>query len=348
MANNPVTLNRQRAMLLTAMGPIIGGALRDKSVIEIMANPDGSLWLDKHGEGRVQAGELLPADAERIIRLVASHIRVECNEAAPIVSAELPESGERFEGILPPIVTGPSFTIRKPAGVVYSLADYVEAHIMTPLQARCLSYAVVEKKNILVVGGTSSGKTTLTNALLNELVELNERVVIIEDTRELHCPVRDLVSLRTKPGVAAMSDLVRSTMRLRPDRIIIGEVRGPEALDLLKAWNTGHPGGVATLHANGAHAALYRLEQLIQEAVITVPRRLIADAVDLLVFIKGRGNARRVDCIREVIGLDSNADYQLRLPDGLPPEQDSPEFRGAQSHIMRSMTHERTPNDDDQ
>jgi len=348
MANNPVTLNRQRAMLLTAMGPIIGGALRDKSVIEIMANPDGSLWLDKHGEGRVQAGELLPADAERIIRLVASHIRVECNEAAPIVSAELPESGERFEGILPPIVTGPSFTIRKPAGVVYSLADYVEAHIMTPLQARCLSFAVVEKKNILVVGGTSSGKTTLTNALLNELVELNERVVIIEDTRELHCPVLDLVSLRTKPGVAAMSDLVRSTMRLRPDRIIIGEVRGPEALDLLKAWNTGHPGGVATLHANGAHAALYRLEQLIQEAVITVPRRLIADAVDLLVFIKGRGNARRVDCIREVTGLDSNADYQLRLPDGLPPEQDSPEFRGAQSHIMRSMTHERTPNDDDQ
>lgn len=328
MANNPITLNRQRTMLLTAMGPIIGEALRDKSVIEIMANPDGSLWLDKHGEGRVQAGELLPADAERIIRLVASHIRVECNEAAPIVSAELPESGERFEGILPPIVTGPSFTIRKPAGVVYSLADYVEAQIMTPLQARCLSFAVVEKKNILVVGGTSSGKTTLTNALLNELVELNERIVIIEDTRELHCPVADLVSLRTKAGVAAMSDLVRSTMRLRPDRIIIGEVRGPEALDLLKAWNTGHPGGVATLHANGARAALYRLEQLIQEAVITVPRRLIADAVDLLVFIKGRGNARRVDCIREVIGLDSNADYQLRLPDGLPPEQDSPEFKG--------------------
>ncbi len=343
------TLNRQRAMLLTAMGPVIGEALDDKSVIEIMANPDGSLWPDRHGEGRVRAGDLVSADAERIIRLVASHIRVECNEAAPIVSAELPESGERFEGILPPIVTGPSFTIRKPAGIVLTLSDYVTAHIMTPMQARCLSLAVADKKNILVVGGTSSGKTTLTNALLNELVELNERIVIIEDTRELHCPVPDLVSLRTKPGIAAMADLVRSTMRLRPDRIIIGEVRGPEALDMLKAWNTGHPGGVATLHANSAHAALYRLEQLIQEAVVTVPRRLIADAIDLLVFINGRGHARRVDCIREVTGLDSNADYQLRLPDGLPPDPEtSPELRSTQLDIMRSTTHERTIANDDQ
>ena len=157
--------------------------------------------------------------------------------------------------------------------------------------------------------------------------------MIIEDTRELHCPVPDLVSLRTKPGVALMADLVRSTMRLRPDRIIVGEVRGPEALDMLKAWNTGHPGGVATLHANGTHAALYRLEQLIQEAVVTVPRRLIADAINLIVFIHGRGNARRVDCIREVTGLDAHADYHLSLPDGLPPEPHS-------TQSIRSDTYE--------
>ncbi|MBL1241399.1 MAG: Flp pilus assembly complex ATPase component TadA, partial [OCS116 cluster bacterium] len=158
------------------------------------------------------------------------------------------------------------------------------------------------------------GKTTLTNALLNELVELDERVIIIEDTRELHCPVPDLVSLRTKPGVAAMSDLVRSTMRLRPDRIIVGEVRGPEALDMLKAWNTGHPGGVATLHANSAEAALYRLEQLIQEAVVTVPRRLIADAIDMLIFIKGRGDERKIDTIKLVTGLNDDGDYSLHSP----------------------------------
>ena len=314
MNKNKITLSRQRKMLQTAMGPIIGEALNDESVIEIMVNPDGSLWLDKHGVGRIHAGEMLEADVERIIRLVASYIHIECNESAPIVSAELPDTGERFEGILPPVVTAASFSIRKPAGVVYSLLDYVEGKIMSPEQARIISLAVVDKKNILVVGGTSSGKTTFTNALLNELVELDERVIIIEDTRELHCPVPDLVSLRTKPGVAAMSDLVRSTMRLRPDRIIVGEVRGPEALDMLKAWNTGHPGGVATLHANSAEAALYRLEQLIQEAVVTVPRRLIADAIDMVIFIKGRGDERKVDTIKLVTGLNDDGDYSLHSP----------------------------------
>ena len=314
MNKNKTTLSRQRKMLQTAMGPIIGEALNDKSVIEIMVNPNGSLWLDKHGVGRVQAGEMLEADVERIIRLVASYIHIECNEFAPIVSAELPDTGERFEGILPPVVTAASFSIRKPAGVVYSLLDYVDGKIMSPEQARIISLAVVDKKNILVVGGTSSGKTTLTNALLNELVELDERVIIIEDTRELHCPVPDLVSLRTKPGIAVMSDLVRSTMRLRPDRIIVGEVRGPEALDMLKAWNTGHPGGVATLHANSAEAALYRLEQLIQEAVVTVPRRLIADAIDMVIFIKGRGDERKIDSIKLVTGLNDDGDYSLHSP----------------------------------
>ena len=320
MTRNEATISRQRAMLQTAMGPIIGNALGDKSVIEIMVNPDGALWLDKVGEGRVHAGEMLSADVERIIRLVASHISIECHDTAPIVSAELPETGERFEGVLPPIVISPSFAIRKPAGVVYTLADYVEGGIMSPQQAQYLGQAVADRHNILVVGGTSSGKTTLTNALLSELIELDERVVIIEDTRELHCPVSDLVSLRTKPGVAAMSDLVRSTMRLRPDRIVVGEVRGPEALDMLKAWNTGHPGGVATLHANSAIAALYRLEQLIQEAVVTVPRRLIAEAVDTIVFITGRGDARRVDTIRSVIGLTDKDDYEVCAPRELPPE----------------------------
>lgn len=343
MTNNHASLCRQRAMLITAMGPIIGAALDDKSVIEIMANPDGSLWLDKHGQGRIRAGDLLPADAERIIRLIASHIRIECNEASPIVSAELPQSGERFEGILPPIVTSPCFSIRKPAGIIYTLADYVEAGIMSALEAKYLSLAVAEKKNIVVVGGTSSGKTTLTNALLNELIELNERVVIIEDTRELHCPVPDLVSLRTKPNIAAMSDLVRSTMRLRPDRIIVGEVRGAEALDMLKAWNTGHPGGVATLHANGTHGALYRLEQLIQEAVITVPRRLIANTIDIIVFIKGRGNARTIDCIHEVKNLMSNGDYQLCLPDELPPKPNNPH-----SNITRNKIDEKNHANDDE
>jgi type IV secretion system protein VirB11 len=178
--------------------------------------------------------------------------------------------------------------------------------------ARALSLAVVDRRNILVAGGTSSGKTTLANALLAELAARDERVILIEDTRELQCPAPDTVALRTRPGVVSMADLVRSTLRLRPDRIIVGEVRGAEALDMLKAWNTGHPGGIATVHANSAALALYRLEQLIQEAVVTVPRRLIAEGIDLIVFIEGRGTGRRIGSIAAVEGIDRQGEYALR------------------------------------
>jgi type IV secretion system protein VirB11 len=278
-----------------------------------MVNPDGRLWIDRHGDGRIDTGERLEAsEAERIIRLVASHIGQECHRDRPVVSAELPETGERFEGLLPPVSPSPCFAIRKPAKVLYRLSDYVDAQIMTPLQAKALREAVEAQKNIVVVGGTSSGKTTLVNALLAEVAESGDRVILIEDTRELHCAAEDCVSLRTKPGVAALADLVRSTLRLRPDRIIVGEVRGPEALDMLKAWNTGHPGGITTLHANSAHAGLYRLEQLIQEVVVTVPRRLIAEAIDIVVFLKGRGSARRVETVAALEGLASDGDYRFK------------------------------------
>ena len=310
---HPTTLDRQRTMLRTAMGPAIATALTDPAVIEVMVNPDGRLWIDRHGDGRIDTGERLEAsEAERIIRLVASHIGQECHRDRPVVSSELPESGERFEGLLPPVSPSPCFAIRKPAKVLYRLSDYVDAQVMSPLQAKALREAVEAQKNIVVVGGTSSGKTTLVNALLAEVAASGDRVILIEDTRELHCAAEDCVSLRTKPGVAALADLVRSTLRLRPDRIIVGEVRGPEALDMLKAWNTGHPGGITTLHANSAHAALYRLEQLIQEAVVTVPRRLIAEAIDIVVFLKGRGSARRVDTVAALEGLASDGDYRLK------------------------------------
>jgi type IV secretion system protein VirB11 len=310
--------DRKRAMLRTAMGPAIAAALADPLVIEVMLNPDGALRVDRLGQGRCDTGVVLEAaQIERIIRLVASHARTEVHGAAPIVSAELPPhgeglAGERFEGILPPVSTGPCFSIRKPASRIYTLADYVGDGIMTAEAARALSLAVVDRRNILVAGGTSSGKTTLANALLAELAAHDERVILIEDTRELQCAAPDTVALRTRPGVVTMADLVRSTLRLRPDRIIVGEVRGGEALDMLKAWNTGHPGGIATVHANSARSALYRLEQLIQEAVVTVPRRLVADAIDLIVFIEGRGTARRIGGLECLEGLDAAGDYALR------------------------------------
>ena len=314
---NLAAQGRRHAMLRTAMGPVIAAALSDAQVVEIMANPDGVLRLDRLGEGRVDTGARLEtAEAERIIRLVASHARAEVHADAPIVSAELPANengsgGERFEGLLPPVSAAPCFSIRKPAARIYSLLDYVNDGIMRAEMAQALVMAVVERKNILVAGGTSSGKTTLANALLAEMASLDERVIIIEDTRELQCAAPDTVALRTKAGVVSMADLVRSTLRLRPDRIIVGEVRGGEALDMLKAWNTGHPGGIATVHANSARSALYRIEQLVGECVVTVPRWLIAGAIDIIVFISGRGNGRRIESVAEVSGLDADGDYAV-------------------------------------
>ena len=277
-------------MLRTALGPAIAAYLEDPDIVEVMLNPDGRLWIDRLSGGLADTGErLAAADGERIVRLVAHHVGAEVHAGSPRVSAELPETGERFEGLLPPVVAAPAFAIRKPAVAVFTLDDYVAAGIMSRSQAETLREAVRERRNILVAGGTSTGKTTLTNALLAEVAKTADRVVLIEDTRELQCSAPNLVALRTKDGVASLSDLVRSSLRLRPDRIPIGEVRGAEALDLLKAWGTGHPGGIGTIHAGTALGALRRLEQLIQEAVVTVPRALIAETIDVIAVLSGRG-----------------------------------------------------------
>jgi type IV secretion system protein VirB11 len=194
---------------------------------------------------------------------------------------------------------------------VFTLADYVASGIMSEWQADILSAAVAGRRNILVAGGTSTGKTTLANALLAEVASGEDRVVLIEDTRELQCAAPNLVSLRTRDGVASLSDLVRSALRLRPDRIPIGEVRGAEALDLLKAWGTGHPGGIGTIHAGSALGTLRRLEQLIQESVVTVPRSLIAETIEVIAVLVREGPGRRLAELAEVRGLDARGEYVL-------------------------------------
>jgi len=305
-------ISRGARMLRTAFGPAIARFLEDPAVIEVMLNPDGRLWIDRLSSGLADTGEVVSApDGERIVRLVAHHVGAEVHASNPRVSAELPETGERFEGLLPPVVTAPAFAIRKPAVAVFTLDDYVAKGIMTSGQAGALKEAVAARHNILVAGGTSSGKTTLTNALLAEVAKTSDRVVLIEDTRELQCKAPNLVALRTKDGVISLSDLVRSSLRLRPDRIPIGEVRGAEALDLLKAWGTGHPGGIGTIHAGTALGALRRLEQLIQEAVVTVPRALIAETISVIAVLSGRGADRRLAELARVTGLEPSADYSL-------------------------------------
>ena len=314
-------MSRGARMLRTALGTSIAAWLEDPAVIEVMLNPDGRLWVDRLGDGISDTDmTLTAADGERIVRLVAHHVGVEVHAKSPRVSAELPEGGERFEGLLPPVVANPAFAIRKPAVAVFTLDDYVRAGIMSAAEAAALRTGVAARANILVAGGTGSGKTTLVNALLAEVAKTKDRIVLIEDTRELQCAAPNLVAMRTKDGVVSLSDLVRSSLRLRPDRIPIGEVRGAEALDLLKAWGTGHPGGVGTIHAGSALGALRRMEQLIQEAVVTVPRALLAETINLIAVLVRDGTGRRLSELARVEGLDAaTGDYRLALLSTLQP-----------------------------
>ncbi|TMS56618.1 P-type conjugative transfer ATPase TrbB [Imbroritus primus] len=301
-----VSLDRRIQMLRTAMGPLIAAALEDPDVVEVMLNPDRTLWIDRLSSGRAPMGvELSEADGERIIRLVAAHVGAEVHRGQPLLTAELPETGERFEGILPPAAPGPAFALRKRAFGVIPLSRYIEDEMMTAAQAGLLVRAVRERQNILIAGGTSTGKTTLANALLAEIAATGDRVLVLEDTVELQqCAACDHVPLRTRAGVVSMTELVRSSMRLRPDRVVVGEVRGAEALDLIKVWGTGHPGGIATIHAGSALGALLRLEQLILEVAVNPPRALIAEAVNVVIHIAGRGRKRRIESIVRVIGFD--------------------------------------------
>jgi len=297
LSSAATSLDRRIQMLRTAMGPVIAAALADPDVVEIMLNPDRTLWVDRLSSGRMPLGvELSQDDGERIIRLVAAHVGAEVHRGRPLLTAELPETGERFEGILPPAAPGPAFALRKRAVSIIGLDRYVADGILTTGQAEFLRRAVRERQNILIAGATSSGKTTLANALLAEIAATGDRVLVLEDTIELQCAARDHVPLRTRAGVVSMTELVRATMRLRPDRVIVGEVRGGEALDLVKVWGTGHPGGIATIHAGSALGAL------------------LAEAVNVVIHIAGRGRKRRVESIARVVGFDGTG---YRLADAL-------------------------------
>lgn len=305
---------RLHEKLRRELGPTVLAALADPDVTEVMGNPDGALWIESQVQGMRDTGTRIPPmQAENLIGTVAAMLGTVVNAASPIVEGELPLDGNRFEGLLPPVSTAPVFVIRKRPTRIYTLDDYVAAEIMTPWHADGLRQAIRERRNLVIAGGTTSGKTTLANALIHEMVALGdpaERFVILEDTRELQCAAPNAVQLHTG-DVADLTRLTRVTMRLRPDRIIIGEVRGGEALALLKAWNTGHPGGLTTVHANSAPAALMRLDTLIQEAGVPPQPQLVAEAVDLLVFITRTPAGRRVQELVTVTGYDPATGYHL-------------------------------------
>lgn len=299
--------------LQDALGEDLCAALDDTSVVEIMLNPDGRLFVERLGEGIASAGDMTTTTAEIVIGSVAHALRSEIDDDRPIVSGELPIGGHRFEGLLPPVVDAPTFTIRRRASRLILLADYVSSGVMTRSQAEVLRSAIAERMNIVIAGGTGSGKTTLANAVIAEMVASapHDRLVILEDTAEIRCTAKNAVALHTSDTVD-MARLLKSTLRLRPDRIIVGEVRDGAALTLLKSWNTGHPGGVTTIHANTAISALRRLEQLTAEVSQQPMHDVIAEAVDLVVSIERTPGGRKVRQVLQVEGYQGG-EYQTDL-----------------------------------
>jgi P-type conjugative transfer ATPase TrbB len=303
--------SRLSELLASALGPGISELLRDDGISEIRLNSDGSVWGNRLGHGKFQTTvRISPENARRAIYAVAYGVGGICSESTPSISAELPGTGERFQGVLPPLTQSPLFVIRKKAVRIFTLEDLEKQGVISKTGYELLSEAVLKRKNILVVGGTDSGKTTFANALLQVVSETTDRIIILEDTQELQCRAKDVEYLHTKEGVASLRDLIRYTMRMSPDRIVIGEVRGAEALDLLKAWNTGHPGGVSTVHANSAEKGLLRIEQLVQEASVAPCRAMISEAVNILVYMEKVGAKRVVKEILEVRGLKGD-EYDL-------------------------------------
>lgn len=299
--------------LQDALGERLCIALDDPDVVEIMLNPDGRIFIERLGHGVAPAGEMPASAAETVIGSVAHALQAEVDGERPIISGELPIGGHRFEGLLPPVVNAPAFTIRRRASQLIPLDAYVAASIMTAAQAGVIRSAIVNRANIVIAGGTGSGKTTLANAVIAEIVNAapEDRMVILEDTSEIRCTAENAVCLHTSEAVD-MARLLKSTMRLRPDRIIVGEVRDGAALTLLKAWNTGHPGGVTTIHANTATSALSRLEQLTAEVSQQPMQAVIGEAMDLVISIERAGRGRRVREVLHVEGF-SGSRYQTEV-----------------------------------
>jgi P-type conjugative transfer ATPase TrbB len=296
------------------LGPVVMGALNDAKTTDLLLNADGKLWLKRLGEPFREIGKMDAWRAMSAMKTLAGLLDKTIGTLKPILDGELPFGNERFAGQLPPLVSAPVFAIRKPAIKVFTLDNYVEQGIMTQAQCDAIKKAVREHKNILVVGGTGSGKTTLINAIIAEMVanDANERIVIIEDTGEIQCAAINSVQYHTTLEVS-MTDLLKTTLRMLPDRIIVGEVRGAEALDLLDAWSTGHPGGGGTLHANRPESALQRLQSLVTRNPFapSAIEPLIAEAVDVVVHIQKNPEGRRVEGIIEVLGFE-NGNYITR------------------------------------
>jgi len=308
---------RYGEMMARYLGPVILRAFADDDVTEIYLNPqDGVVRFDTRSRGRIASDVVVaPTRVEMFLNAVATSLGLTLGADHPGLEAELPAVGfcrSRLQGFVPPVTPAPAFTIRKPPAVVYSLDDYVQAGVISRAARAEFRWAVQEHQNILIAGGTNTGKTTLANALLKEITDLfpSERLVILEDTVELQCMAPDHLALRTSPTVT-LAQLVKSALRTSPTRIVVGEVRGSEALDLLDAWATGHPGGVATVHASSPEGALLRLDRLAQRANVPPQRQLVAEAIHWIAVLEGSHARRRLTDLVRVEGFDRDGHFVL-------------------------------------
>ena len=306
-------IKRNLEMIKKTLGQVFIEKLADDKVIEIMCNSDGSLWIDELGKGMSKVGYINKHNVVIAINIIASMLKITATKENPIIEGEFPLDNSRFAAQLPPVVAAPTFALRKKASLIFTLEDYVDKKMMTEHQKETIKEAIANHKNIVIVGGTSSGKTTLTNACIDYMSKISdeERIIIIEDTGEIQCNATNSVLFHTTT-YTSITDLLKTTLRMRPDRIIIGEVRDHTALDLLDAWSTGHPGGISTIHANNSIQALDRIEGLVSRHnnAPDDKKAVIGNAVDLIINIRKTGTARKIEEILEIKGYDkSNNSY---------------------------------------
>jgi pilus assembly protein CpaF len=335
-------LEQQIADDILGYGPL-EPFLHDPTINEVMVNGYDSLYVERAGKiEETDAAFLDDAHLLRIIDRIVSQVGRRVDESSPMVDARLPD-GSRVNAIIPPLsLRGPSLTIRKFAREAYSLDSLVGFGTITQQTAEFVAHCVRGKLNILISGGTGTGKTTLLNAV-SANVPNDERIVTVEDAAELRLQQRHVVSLESRPpnvegeGEVRIRDLVRNALRMRPDRIIVGEVRGGEALDMLQAMNTGHDGSLTTIHANSARDALHRLEMLVLMAGVELPVKAIREQVsggfDLLIHIARLvDGSRRITQITEIAGMEGDV---VTLQDLFVAR--SPELRAADAPLLEPL-----------
>lgn len=309
---------RAKTKLERDLGKDLLDKLYDPDITDLYLNADGNVWIKSKKEGKQKAGYLRPAQGKAIIETVAGFHGEEVTRYSPSIEGEFPLDDSRFSGQIGSIVLGPVFTIRKKAVSIYTLDQYVEEEIMTEKQRDEIKKAVKNKENIIVAGACGAGKTTLTNAIIHEITNTNpsDRIISIEDRRELQICAEDKIEYNVsnlidpKDGLPfSMMKLLKITLSMEPNRIIVGEVRDHVALYMLMAWNTGHGGGVCTLHANNAKDALERIIEMVSltDFMPSKLEQMIARAVQLVVSIDKRGGeGRKVRELLKVRGFKDN------------------------------------------